>query len=182
MTLSMLKGGNLFRIALLAPALAACVGSEDGIRTVGPEDYVSRSCWFNAGEEFTGFLVLARNNENQVAYPVSSKCVVQLDQRSLGASTLRQLGAVELVDRDGTLQRALPGPTMSTSVATHQLMPSLNSRVYYFRARVRIIPMSGNPVYSPVEILQLEAANITFERFLELDLAGRERLWRARPH
>ncbi len=180
MTLSKPKVGNHFKITLLASALVACADGDEAIRTVGEEAYVARPCWFDTEGAFNTLLVLARDSAEQVPYPISGKCLVQLDRRSLASSTLRQLGAVEMVDRDGTLQRAFPGPTMSTSVATHQLMPSLNSRVYYFRARVRTVPMSGNPVYSPEQILQLEDANITFGRLLELTAAERERLWHAR--
>jgi len=63
---------------------------------------------------------------------------------------------------------------------TDQPMPSSVDRVYYFRARVTAVRLPNGTAYAPEQILQLDDANITFERFLELTAAERERLWRSR--
>jgi hypothetical protein len=176
----MLRVGSLFRAALLVSAIAACAKREEGIRTVEPEAYASRPCWFNSGGDFTAFLVLAREGEVAVPYPVSGKCLVEAGHLSLGAATLLQLGKIELVDNHAVLQRAFPGTSMSTSVITDQPMPSSDSKVYYFRARVTAVRIASGIAYAPEQILQLGDANITFERFLGLTAAERERLWQRR--
>jgi hypothetical protein len=176
----MLRVGSLSRAALLASVIAACANREEGTRTVEADAYVSRPCWFDSGGDFTAFLVLAREGEVAVPWAVSGKCLVEPGRLSLGAATLSQLGRIDLVDNHGVLQRAFPGTSMSTSLITDQPMPSSDSRVYYFRARVTAVRIPSGIAYAPEQILQLGDANMTFERFLGLTAAERERLWRAR--
>ena len=151
------------------------------MRTVAPQAYASQLCWFDPGGELTSFLVLAREDSVAVPYLVSGRCLVEPGQRSLGAATLRQLGAVRMADDHGALRRAFPNASMSTSIITDQPLPSSDSRVYYFRARVTQIRIPSGPAYAPEQILQLDDTNMTFERFLRLTAAERVRLWQARP-
>jgi hypothetical protein len=180
MILFVLKCSGRFSAALLSLALAACGGSEEVVRTVTQETYSSRPCWFNAEGEFTAFLLLTSGEGRAIPYPISGKCLVEPGQRSVGATALRQLGIVELVDEHGALQRAFPNVSMSTSVITDQEADFSNSRLYYFRARVTPVQLPNGIAYAPEHILQLDDANVTFARFLELTAAEREMLWRAR--
>jgi hypothetical protein len=174
-----MRWGNHFRSAVLAFALAACVGSAEVVRTVGLEEYRSRSCWFDTGGDFESFLLLAHGEERAIAFPISGKCLVEPGQRSLAQMTVRQIGIVDLVDEHGELRRAFPGFTLSDSTTTDQEgMP--DGRLYYFRARVTNVPLANGLAYAPVRILQLDDTHMTFSRFLELDAAGRTSLWRAR--
>jgi hypothetical protein len=168
------------RVALLAPALAACAGSEDEVRTVAAEAYPSRPCWFEPGGEFSAFLVLASKDGRAIPYPISGKCIVEPGQRSLGLATLRQIGIVALIDRHGALQRAFPAVSISTSVNTDQEMPSPDTKLYFFRARVTNVRLPSGTAYAPTQILQLVEVNMPFERFLELTAIERANLWRAR--
>ena len=74
-----------FRAGLLATALIACAADNDDVRAVGADAYTSPACWFDSSGEFSAFLVIARDGDAGVAYPISGKCLVSNAQRSLGA-------------------------------------------------------------------------------------------------
>lgn len=111
-----------------------------------------------------------------MAYPISGKCLIEPGQSSLAQATLREVGIVDLIDNHGELQRAFPQVSMSDSTSTDQEGLS-NGKLYYFRARITPVHLPNDVAYAPERILQLEDANISFERFLELTTAERERLW-----
>jgi hypothetical protein len=171
-----------FKIAMMASALATCAGSEDGVRTVSPDAYMSPSCWFDRNGEFSSFLLVARGEGYLVPYPISGRCVVEPGQRGLALATVRQLGKVPLTDNHGALRRAFPGPSISSSLVTDQEVQLSNGRLYFFRARVTRIRVRNGIAYAPEEIFQLDDANMAFEHFLDLTAPERERLWHARRH
>ncbi len=166
-------------------ALLACAGSEERVRSVSEEEYrSSRACWFNASGEFTSFLVAARREGITELLPISGKCLVEPGRRSLALATLRQLGTIDLVDDHGTLRRVFPDFVDGTIVFDRPpLDPGaqpLPAKVYYFRARTTLVRYPGGIAYAPSEILQLDDTNLDLQRFVELDAAGRERLWQVR--
>ena len=173
-----------FSLALLAPALAACASSEERVRTVSEEEYGSRACWFDPSGEFASFLVAARREGVTELLPISGRCLVEPGRRSLALATLRQLGAIDLVDDHGTLRRIFPefrdGTIVSEMPPADPQAQPLPARIYYFRARVTLVRYPGGIAYAPCEILQIEDTTLDLQRFIELDAAGRERLWRAR--
>ncbi len=147
---------------------------------VGPGTYISERCWFDADGNFEGFLVLAREGDLAVPWPISGRCLREEGGVALDVLTLGELGRVEVLDKHRTLQRAFE-TSVNDRAVDHLPGPTLESRVYYFRARVTALPVPGGPAYAPQEVLQLEDTNLAFGRFLELNADERKALWRARP-
>jgi hypothetical protein len=164
---------------LFALALVACSGSEERVRTVTREEYVSPTCWFDAQGDFVAFLFYHAGNGRAMAAPISGKCMEEPGRRGLGLTTARQIGIVDLVDRRGVLQRFFPGVVLADSTITDQEIPASTTKVYFVRARVAPVPMPGGPVYTAERILRLDDLNLTIEQFMELTAAERESLWRA---
>lgn len=170
-------GSSLF--ALLALALAACIGSEEQVRTVTQEDYLARPCWFDAQGDFVAFVFYHSGEGRAMAVPIAGKCRVEPEQSSLALATARQIGLVDLIDRQGVLQRFFPGVVLAESTITDQEIPASITKVYFIRARVAPVPMPGGPVYTAERILRLDDLDITVEHFMKLTAAERDELWRA---
>jgi len=177
------KVGSLSRIALLGFALTACTGPggqdpDAEIPTVDASSYLTERCWFDHEGRFGAFVVLAQKNDLAVPWPISGRCLIEHDAGDLGFATLSQIGRVELIDKNGVLQRSF-GTFVNNRTVNHLPGPSLVNRVFYLRARVTLVAVPGSPVYAPEEMLELSDTNMTFEQFLALNADERKALWRA---
>jgi hypothetical protein len=140
---------------------------------VAADEYLSEGCWLNAQGDLASLVVMAEEDGIRAPYLVSSKCAVDDDYGSYGVSVILQIGRVHIVDTHGTLQRALPGLTISSSLPDHAPVPNSNSKTYYIEGKVRRSPHPYQIVYEPVRIEKLKDIGMSFEPFL--DLSDKER-------
>jgi hypothetical protein len=157
-------------------SVAACTRSEDEIALVRPEAYDSRVCWFDQRGDFAAFLVLARDDRMAVPYLVSAACLVTGDYSSQGEATLHVLNTIRLSDSYGSLQRAMPELDIVDNISSDLPLPSSDSKVYYMRARIVVVPNDYRTVYAPRDVFQLSQLNLPFGTFLELSTNDRESL------
>jgi hypothetical protein len=161
----------------MATAFAlACASNEDEVALVRPELYESKECWFDEGGNFVAFLILANEGRLAVPHLVSAKCIVNEGYSSYGESIILHMGTVHIDDRSGSLQRELPGMTISDSTVTDDPLPRSTDKVYYLRARVTRLPDAALFIYSSDRVIELRDTHISFEQFLGLSREDRETL------
>lgn len=156
--------------------VAACAQGSENNALVSSETYGSRICWFNKDGILEAFLVVAQEGRIAVPYLISAKCTVRENYSSYGEGVLHHLNAIRMIDLHGRLQQALPTLTLSDNTISDQPVPSSNSKIYYFRAKVRKVPDKYMVIYTPVNIVQFTDMEMSFEAFLKLPMTERQNL------
>lgn len=163
-------------LSILAAALAVACTKSDDITLVRPEAYGSRACWFDQRGDFVAFLVLAKRDRVAAPHLISTNCLVNGGYPSNGVATILHLGTIRMADSYGSLQRAFPQIIISDNIRTDRPLPHPDSKLYYFRARLRTVTYPHGVVYAPRNIVELADMNMSFEHFLDLSREQRERL------
>lgn len=174
-----------FSAIILATGLAAaCAKGEERVSVdsvkeillVSSEEYREKACWIHSDGSFQAFLVLARNGNYAVPDFVSVNCLIKGDYGSYGEATILHIGTIRMLDTNGKLQDKFPSLHIAGNVASDQPFPSGNSKVYYFKARLKRTTHPYQIVYAPHKIEMLIDINTSFVELLESTSAERKKL------
>ena len=168
---------NHFKHAIwIAALISGCGQNISEISLVQSEEYGSDKCWYDGNGDFAAFLILARADDFAVPYLVSARCLVEGTYSSYGEAIIHHLNEIRIVDSSDLLQHAFEEDVVLDNIRTDLPMPSSDSRLYSFRARLTTVPDPYRVVYSPSNIIEMTEMNLTFERFLSLSKEERENL------
>lgn len=166
--------------ALLAAMLvSSCAKQHESVRVVNSDAYGASACWYDRDGYFVAFLVLAEDSRVVVPYAVSTKCLVNGDYSSYGEAVLHHLNTILLVDSFQTLQSRLPGVIVSDNVRSDQPMPSSESPLFYFKAKLARVHNPYKMVYAPQRIEAMKKTDVTFDKFLSMSLEQRKSFLKA---
>lgn len=157
-----------FEFLVLGITLISACAKHNSVTVVASSDYGSDACWIDRHGDLVAFLILAREDNIAVPYLVSIKCLVSGTYSSDGEAVIHHLNTIRILDSEGSLQRALPDVMLSDNIRTDQPVPSSNSKLYYFRAKVRRIQDPSKTIYVPGKTIKLTDAGMSFEQFLDL--------------
>lgn len=160
-----------FALSALAMMLVtSCSDGRDGLKGVTPDDYLDfKSCWVDADNRFTAFLIVEQNRYGFRPHFVSSRCYVE---DFGGDTTMGHLNDLMVADDKSALKirAGLTGDFLSNAV-TDIGPPADRSRVYLFKGALVRHAVEGYPdarVYDIAKVDTLIDTKMPFARFRRL--------------
>lgn len=167
---------NRFKVLALAIIFVSACARRDSVALVPSNAYSSTPCWINEHGDLEAFLVLAREGRTAVPYLISVRCLVDGAYSSDGEAVLHHLNTIRILDLNRSLSHSLPGVVLSDNLRSDQPVPSSDSVMYYFSARVKQINNPSKTIYVPDKVINIQDLGMTLERFLDLPRSQRKDL------
>jgi len=155
--------------------LSACETRAHRVIVVDDVSYGARECWFDHNGNFSAFLVMAQDGGVVVPYPISSKCIIRVENHTSFGTIFGSLNTIILTDSNEILHRRLPNFTFSSNIITDQPIPSEDSEIYFIRGIVstKTYPNLNRTTYDISYISELNDMHFSFGEFISFTTRNR---------
>lgn len=171
------RGGTaILRVLVISLSIVSCSASAL-VRSVTRETYQSdRTCWFNAANHFSAFLILAPSDGKYVPYAVSRWCSVK-DNLPAAVSTLNNLGAIRIAGDNGLLMRGGYLPLrLEQNTNPHNNVPPEDAHVYAFEGSVSVGVEGDVKILHILRVHEFRRLSVNFGKFALMSPQDRYKL------